>query len=199
MALRVERGSARRALAALRADEDTDDGDARPSNDGDVSATNSVDGLMTSDDEYRRSGPRTRAGQRNQVASRADCGSARRASSARRADEDPDNDDARPSNDDDDGGDRSVRQSDSQRRAARRSQAHTTAAPRRRGAAGASGAARILMSDATGNDAADIERAHVHATNDDGGSARSRRSASCPRDLRRGRSAQTETLKEATA
>ena len=47
VALRVERGSARRALAALRADEDTDDGDARPSNDGDVSATNRYSSAIT--------------------------------------------------------------------------------------------------------------------------------------------------------
>ena len=59
--------------------------------------------------------------------------------------------------------------------------------------------ARIPTSNTTGDNAADIERAHVHATDDDGGSVRSRRLVSRPHNLRCGSSAQTETLQEATA
>ena len=73
------------------------------------------------------------------------------------------------------------------------------AQPRRRGAAGASGAARIRTSNVTGDDVADIECAQVHATDNDSGSVRSRRLVSRPHNLRRGSSAQTETLQEATA
>ena len=62
VALRADHGSARMALAALCADEDTDNGGARPSNDGNGGATNSVDKLMTGDDKDRQSGLRTRAG-----------------------------------------------------------------------------------------------------------------------------------------
>ena len=126
-ALRADRGSACRASTARCADKDTDNGDARLSDDGDVGATNSVDRLMTGDNKDGRTGPRTRSGRRNQAALRADRGSARRASAARPADENPDNDDARPS-DDDDSGDQPARQSDGRRRAARHSQARTTAA-----------------------------------------------------------------------
>ena len=127
LALRADRGSACRASTARCADKDTDNGDARLSDDGDVGATNSVDRLMTGDNKDGRTGPRTRSGRRNQAALRADRGSARRASAARPADENPDNDDARPS-DDDDSGDQPARQSDGRRRAARHSQARTTAA-----------------------------------------------------------------------
>ena len=60
------------------------------------------------------------------------------------------------------------------------------------------GAARILISNAMGNNAADIERAHVHATNNDGGRVRIRRLASRLHNLRRSKSAQRETLQEET-
>ena len=60
--MRADRGSARRASAARCADKDTDDGDARPSDDGNGGATNSVDRLVTGNDKDRRTSPRTRAG-----------------------------------------------------------------------------------------------------------------------------------------
>ena len=60
--MRADCRSARRESAARCADKDTDNGNARPSNDSDGGATNSVDRLMTGNNEDGRTSLRTRAG-----------------------------------------------------------------------------------------------------------------------------------------
>ena len=61
-ALRADRRSTCRESTERCADKDTDNGDARLSDDNDVGTTNSVDRLMTGDDKDGQTGLRTRLG-----------------------------------------------------------------------------------------------------------------------------------------
>ena len=98
----------RMASAARCANEDPDNNDVRPSENDNGGATDSVDERMTGNNKGRQSGPCTRAGQGNQLASRVDCSSALRASAARYMGKDTDNSNARPSDDSDGGATNSI-------------------------------------------------------------------------------------------